>query len=86
MAAHSSVLAWKIPWTAEPGSYCPWGRKESDTTERFHFIVSKCIKPSKQTHLNGHTCICIGTLFFCPNESFMSFLQVVKIATDPIYV
>ena len=20
MAAHSSILAWKIPWTAEPGS------------------------------------------------------------------
>ena len=36
--AHSSTLAWKIPWTEEPGAgYCPWGRKESDTTERFHF-------------------------------------------------
>ena len=31
MATHSSVLAWKIPWTDEPGS--PQGRKESDTTE-----------------------------------------------------
>ena len=34
MAAHSSPLAWKIPWTEEPGSYSPWGHKESDTTER----------------------------------------------------
>ena len=25
MAAHSSILAWRIPWTEEPGS--PWGRK-----------------------------------------------------------
>jgi len=26
MAAHSSILAWKIPWTAEPGSYSNcWG-------------------------------------------------------------
>ena len=24
MATHSSILAWKIPWTEEPG---PWGRK-----------------------------------------------------------
>ena len=31
MAPHSSTLAWKIPWTEEPGS--PWGRQESDTTE-----------------------------------------------------
>ena len=23
MATHSSILAWKIPWTEEPGSYSP---------------------------------------------------------------
>ena len=41
MATHSSTLAWKIPWTEEPG---PWRREESDTTERlhFHFLLS-CI-------------------------------------------
>ena len=33
MAIHSSTLAWKTPWTDEPGSYSPQGRKESDTTE-----------------------------------------------------
>ena len=35
MATHRSTLAWKIPWTEEPGGgYSPWGGKESDTTER----------------------------------------------------
>ena len=83
MAIHSSTLAWKIPWTEEPGrlqsmgsghnsatslslftfmhwrrkwppipallpgephgrrslvGYCSWGRKESDTTERLHYL------------------------------------------------
>ena len=34
MANHSSILAWKIPWTEKPGRlHSPWGRKESDTTE-----------------------------------------------------
>ena len=34
MATHSSILAWKIPWTEEPGRlYSPWGVKESDMTE-----------------------------------------------------
>ena len=38
MATHSSTLAQKIPWTEEPGAgYCPWGCKESDTTEQLHF-------------------------------------------------
>ena len=32
-ATHSSILAWEIPWTEEPGGYSPWDRKESDTTE-----------------------------------------------------
>ena len=30
---HSNILAWRIPWTEEPGEYSPWGSKESDTTE-----------------------------------------------------
>ena len=33
MATHSSILAWKIPWTEEPVGYSPWGRKEFDMTE-----------------------------------------------------
>ena len=33
MATHSIILAWKIPWTEEPGGYSPWGHKESDMTE-----------------------------------------------------
>ena len=33
MDAHSSILAWRIPWTEEPGGYSPWSRRESDTTE-----------------------------------------------------
>ena len=33
MAAHSSVLAWRIPGTGEPGGLPSMGRTESDTTE-----------------------------------------------------
>ena len=40
MAAHSSALAWKIPWMETPDSCSPWGREESDTTERLHFSLS----------------------------------------------
>ena len=34
MATDSSVLAWRTPWTEEPGRLSPWGRKEPDTTEQ----------------------------------------------------
>ena len=37
MSAHSSILAWRIPWTEELGGLQSMGRKQSDTTERLHF-------------------------------------------------
>ena len=30
---------WKIPWTAEPGGYSPWGCTESDPTENAHACI-----------------------------------------------
>ena len=33
MATHSSILAWRFPWTQVPGGHGPWGRKELDVTE-----------------------------------------------------
>ena len=43
VATHSSTLAWKIPWTEEPGKLQSMGRKELDTTEQLHFHFSKGI-------------------------------------------
>ena len=40
MSPHSSTLAWKIPWTEEPGSCSPWSHWGLDTTERLHFHFS----------------------------------------------
>ena len=34
MATNSSILAWRIPWTEEPGGLLSMGHEESDTTER----------------------------------------------------
>ena len=33
LATHSSILAWRVLWTEEPGGYSPQGHKESDTIE-----------------------------------------------------
>ena len=33
MATHSSIFAWRIPWTEEPEDYSPWGHRESGMTE-----------------------------------------------------
>ena len=36
MATQTSILAWEIPWTEEPGGLQSTGCKESDTTERLN--------------------------------------------------
>ena len=33
MATHSSILAWRIPWTEEPGGLQSRGHEELDLTE-----------------------------------------------------
>ena len=38
MAPHSNILAWKIPWREEPGSYSPKGHEELDMAEHTHTV------------------------------------------------
>ena len=33
MATHSSILAWRIPWTEGLMGYSPWGHTEWDMAE-----------------------------------------------------
>ena len=57
MAPHSSTLAWKIPWTEEPGRLQSMGSEESDTTERLHFHFSvSCIREESGNPLQ---CSCL---------------------------
>ena len=36
MTTHSSILAWRIPWTEEPRGQQPEDHKELDMTEHAH--------------------------------------------------
>ena len=40
MASHSSTLAWKIPWTEEPGRLQSMGSLRVGMTARLHFHFS----------------------------------------------
>ena len=42
MATHSRILAWRIPWTEEPGGLQSMGCKELDMTEQLCF-ASLCL-------------------------------------------
>ena len=49
MEMHSSVLAWEIPWTEEPGGYNPWGRKRVR-----HDLVTKNSNNGQETCSDWH--------------------------------
>ena len=57
MAPHSSTLAWKIPWTEEPGRLQSMGSLESDTTERLHFHFS--LSCTGEGNVNPLQCPCL---------------------------
>ena len=44
MATHSSIFAWRITWTEEPGRLSPWGHKELDMTEQLTLSLSQLTK------------------------------------------
>ena len=51
MAIHSSILAWKILWTEEPGRLQSSGLQESDMIEHVPVHVRACT----HTHTHTHT-------------------------------
>ena len=44
MVTHSSILAWRIPWTEKPGGLQSTGSQESDTTERRAVKTKKALQ------------------------------------------
>ena len=46
LTTHSSILAWRIPWTKRSlAGYSPWGHKVLDTTEQPTLDLTWCNQP-----------------------------------------
>ena len=57
MAPHSSTLAWKIPWTEEPGELQSMGSLGIGQTERLHFHFS--LSRIREGNGNPLQCSCL---------------------------
>ena len=55
MATHSSILAWKTPWTEEPSGLQSMIPQESDTTEQLNHHIFN-------TDYDKSYCVAQGTL------------------------
>ena len=77
MVPHSSTLAWKIPWTEEPGGLQSIGHEELDTTEQLHFEFSlSCIGEGNSTPLQ---CSCLEN----PRDGGAWWAAVYGVAQSP---
>ena len=65
MDTHSSILAWRIPWTEEPMAYHPWGLKESGTTEQQTLSALVVI----------NLCECVFFFFFYLNSFTLMYMH-----------
>ena len=65
MATHSSILAWRIPWTEELGGLQSTGRQESDTTQRLDIYTLPRVKQ-----------IASGTLLCTTGSSALSSVMI----------
>ena len=51
MATHSSILAWRTPWTEESDRHSTWGYKQSDTTEWLTLSLHICMYVYKALYI-----------------------------------
>jgi len=65
MATHSSILAWRIPWTEEPGGL--QSMESSHTTERLTLSLST-VHPAPESLKSL-------TLFLTPNKKWKKFTR-----------
>ena len=52
MATHSSILAWRIPWTEEPGVLQSMGLQKLDMTERLSTAYKLNLESSSERETN----------------------------------
>ena len=59
MATHSSILAWRIPWTEEPGGLPSMGSQKSDKAEHAQHTAwgqfpGGCVGKDSSCHAGDH--------------------------------
>ena len=67
MATHSSILAWKISWTEEPGGLQSMGLQSQVRLSNEHLL-----RESKASSTEDH-CSLDGSVSFLPPQAFLSY-------------
>ena len=75
MATHSSVLAWRNPWTEEPGGLQSVGSQRVEHHWATKYSTAQFQETRKEIQLYTHTYICIHFIFF----SLIVYYRILRI-------
>ena len=70
MVIHSSILAYRLPWTESLAGYSPWELKEWDTTERLHYHSRLTNNVTVSSEWQKHSVILIHVSILPSNSPF----------------
>ena len=82
MTTHSSILAWRIPWTEEPGSYSPQGHKRSNMTEMTQhtcMLVCKFSSVAQSNILRPQDCSMPASQSITNSRSLLKLMSVKQV-------
>ena len=81
MATHSSILAWRIPWTEEPGgSFIQQGSNhEGNKLSSYPCFSTKCAVPCAAVGMETYTCFLARTCQTSSQGLFVGQHRVVKL-------
>ena len=71
MATHSSILAWKIPWTVKPGGLQSMGCKESDRMRTHANPICFHVSSASTLYTSSSSCL----PYFSPSSTWQIQLQ-----------
>ena len=73
MATHSSILAWEIPWTGEPGGHRPHRRVEWGCTGTHHSCIPQVLRGD--TNLcNPSSSVVVPLIYYFPRKRQFQWL------------
>ena len=84
MATHSSILAWRSPWTEKPGGLQPMGSHKSQTqliswTTKLVCVATRgCAPFHLQFIVVCISVLCCTSIWYCQSFSFFTILLVLK--------
>ena len=82
MTTHSSILAWEVPWTEEPGRLQSIGSKKSQHSLAVQHLQPACLRIETETIYSLKLRRCLIAIFICISLRLNLFTHVLTLGVS----